>query len=287
MTDKDATDTDSSTDDEGPSTRHRNTKFVNEIIFKPSRCTSENDENENGGVSRKRRNRAAGKPRVPGSRKMNSGKKFRGVRQRPWGKWAAEIRDPTRGVRIWLGTFETAEEAALVYDNAAIKLRGPNALTNFLTPPATSPENEKQPANVGNNGYNSGEESQSQHKNLFSPTSVFQCCSSSEENVTAKEEESSSVSENLCEKMPLPTTTKVKSESIFSIPSDILFDFKSSSPEKDVFENFKSLPENSFFYENGLSENFDFGFESWHTHKERDFFQDIDDLFVSDPLLAL
>nr|GMD36489.1 ethylene-responsive transcription factor RAP2-13-like [Ipomoea batatas] len=67
-------------------------------------------------------------------------RRFVGVRQRPSGRWVAEIKDSSQRVRLWLGTYDTAEEAARAYDEAARALRGENARTNFGLPaPASSP----------------------------------------------------------------------------------------------------------------------------------------------------
>lgn len=124
-----------------PGRRLRRPPKVVRIVVTDGDATDSSGDESGGSVRRVRRHvhridirvsPAGGhRRRSPTKAEKSGSRRFIGVRRRPWGRFAAEIRDPGRGKRVWLGTYDTAEEAAEVYDTAAVKLRGPAAVTNF------------------------------------------------------------------------------------------------------------------------------------------------------------
>ncbi|KAK7315579.1 hypothetical protein VNO77_34136 [Canavalia gladiata] len=106
------------------------------------------------------------------SKNSNNKNKYVGVRQRPSGRWVAEIKDTTQKIRMWLGTFETAEEAARAYDEAACLLRGSNTRTNFITRVSLDSPLASRIQNLLNNKIGNNNK-QHQHVEVVSTTTKF------------------------------------------------------------------------------------------------------------------
>ncbi|CAA2964807.1 ethylene-responsive transcription factor ERF011-like [Olea europaea var. sylvestris] len=120
-----------------------------------------------GAVGNRRVRAAAGTRR-------RSQKPYKGIRMRKWGKWVAEIREPNKRSRIWLGSYSTAEAAARAYDTAVYYLRGPTAKLNFPDEISVAGPKDLSAAAIRAKAAEVGARVDALHTNSFSPAGEFE-----------------------------------------------------------------------------------------------------------------